>query len=120
MNVRFVMIALLFLAGGLTALLSLQWRFGVGNHVVSPQQIMVPLGARMILAGGRAGVEFDRRRDNRGDFIVRCTDQQSWVKLKVDETSDEVCSVRIHLQSFSSETGTLATSRAHLEVSWDP
>ncbi len=120
MNVRLLLITILFLIGGFSALLALQWKFGVGNHVVSPQLVIVPLGARMILAGGLAGVEFDQRRDKRGDFIVRCTDEQSWVKLKVGETSEEICSIRIQLQSFSTETGTLATSRAHLEVTWGP
>ncbi|MEM7586827.1 MAG: hypothetical protein AAF560_25785 [Acidobacteriota bacterium] len=120
MNSRIVIIGLLFLISGLSALLMLQWNFGVGNHIVSPQEVTVPLGARMILAGGRAGVEFDQRRDRRGHFVVRCQDEQSWVKLKVGQTSEEICSVRIHLQEFTTETGTLASSRAHLEVTWGP
>ena len=118
MNTRIVIIAIVFLLGGLSALLSLQVKFGIGDFVASPQEVTVGLGARMIVGGGRAGVEFDSRRDDRAELLVRCREEQSWVTLRVEEASPEVCSVRIKLVELSSDTGTLATSRAHLEVSW--
>ena len=120
MNVRFVLVALLFLFGGLSALQVLQWRFGVGDFITSPQQIVVPLAARMIVGGGRAGVEFGQLRDDRAQLIVRCRDDQQRLKLRVGEISDVICTVRIELVELSSVTGTLATSRAHLEVTWGP
>lgn len=118
MNLRIIVIAILFLAAGLSALVSLQVKFGVGSFITSPQQVTVPLGGRVIVGGGRAGVELGSRRDDSVELWVRCQAEQSWVTLEVDEASDEVCSIRIKLVELSSETGTLATSRAHLEVTW--
>ncbi|MEM7356097.1 MAG: hypothetical protein AAF657_35100 [Acidobacteriota bacterium] len=120
MSLRFVIIALFFLVCGLTALSMLQWKFGVGDFIQSPQRILVPLEARMIVGGGRAGIEFVRRRNDKVQLMVRCTEQQQWVRLRAGETSDEICEVRIKLIELSSATGTLATSEAHLEVSWGP
>ncbi len=118
MNVRLVLITLLFVFGGLSALLALQWKFGIGDFITSPQQVTLGLESRMIVGGGRAGIEFVRRRDDRAQLMVRCMEDKQWVTLRLRQTSEEICSVRIRLVEFSSETGTLATSRAHLEVTW--
>ena len=111
---------MVLLLGGLTALLALQWRLqkklGVGAG--SPQEVTVPLGSRMLVGGGRAGVEFESRRDDRAKLIVRCDRGTRWLALATGDVSDEVCGVRLELAEFSSATGTLATSRAHLVVSW--
>ena len=118
MNLRLLLVTILMLVAGLTALLALQWKLGMGGGVTSPQQVVVQLGHRKLIAGGRAGVEFDHRQGRRAELIVRCADVEQRVKLRLDQISDEICSVRIRLREFSSETGTLATSRAHLEVTW--
>ena len=99
--------------------MALQWKFGIGDFITSPQAVTLGLEARVIVGGGRAGVEFVRRRDDRAQLMVRCMEDKQWVTLRLDQVSDEICSVRIRLVEFSSETGTLATSRAHLEVTWN-
>ncbi|MCP3961206.1 MAG: hypothetical protein GY719_25445 [bacterium] len=119
MNLRLLVVTIFILLAGLIALLALQWKIGAGGGVTSPQQVVVQLGQRKLIGGGRAGVEFDRRQGQRAEVIVRCSDVERRVKLKLDQISDEICSVRIRLREFSSETGTLATSRAHLEVTWE-
>ncbi len=121
MNVRLLAVTMVLLLGGLCALMALQWRMhkklGMGDE--SPQQVTVPLGTRMMVGGGRAAVELESRRDDRAKLVVRCGEAARWLALATGEVSDEVCGVRIRLNSFSSATGTLATSRAHLEVSWE-
>lgn len=120
MNLRLLIVTMLLLFAGLTALLALQWRLqrklGIGDG--SPQEVTVPLGARVLVGGGRAGVEFESRRDDRAKLIVRCGEATRWLALATGEVSGEVCGVRVRLTGFSSGTGTLATSRAHLRVSW--
>ncbi len=120
MNLRLVVVTMVLVFGGLTALLALQWRLQkkLGLGAGSPQQVTVPLGSRMLVGGGRAGVEFESRRDDRAKLIVRCGESTRWLALATGEVSEEVCGVRLQLTEFSSDTGTLATSRAHLVVSW--
>ncbi len=122
MNVRLLLVTTLLLLAGLCALLALQWRLHkkLGMEAVSPQEVTVPLGARIIVGGGQAGVELESRREDRAKLIVRCGEATRWLALATGEESGEVCGVRIRLRSFSSATGTLATSRAHLVVSWGP
>ncbi len=120
MNPRLLAAVLVVLLMGLVALMALQWKLGTGGFAVtSPQQVVVPLGGKRIVGGGRAGVQFDRRLDERAELRVRCGDGEHWLSLEVGKTSAEICRVRLQLMSFSSETGTLATSRAHLEVTWE-
>ena len=45
---------------------------------------------------------------------------ERWLTLRTGRKSGEICGLRIRLQGFSSATGTLATSRAHIEVTWGP
>lgn len=120
MNVRVLFAIMVLLLAGLTALLALQWRLqkklGLGDG--SPQEVTVPLGTRMIVGAGKAGVEFESRRDDRAKLVVRCGEVARWLALATGEISSEVCGVYIQLIGFSSATGTLATSRAHLVVSW--
>ncbi len=121
MNIRLLVITMLLLLVGLTALLAAQWRLQkkLGLGAASPQEVTVPLGSRMLVGAGRAGVEFESRRDDRAKLIVRCGEVSRWLALGTGEMSDEVCGVRLRLTGFSSATGTLATSRAHLVVSWN-
>ncbi len=121
MNIRLLVVAMLLLVGGLTALLAAQWRLQkkLGLGADSPQEVTLPLGTRMLVGGGRAGVEFESRRDDRAKLIVRCGEKSRWLALATGETSAEVCGVHIELTGFTSATGTLATSRAHLVVSWN-
>ncbi len=120
MNIRVLFAVMLLLFVGLTALLGLQWRLQkkLGLGAGSPQQVTVPLGSRMLVGGGKAGVEFESRRDDRAKLVVRCGENTRWLALATGDTSREVCGIYIQLTGFSSETGTLATSRAHLVVSW--
>ncbi len=120
MNLRFLIVTMLLLFVGLTALLALQWRLQkkLGLGAGSPQQVTVPLGRRMMVGGGKAGVEFESRRDDRAKLVVRCGKVTRWLALATGDVSREVCGVTIRLTGFSSATGTLATSRAHLLVSW--
>ncbi len=122
MNARLLVVMSVLLLGGLCALLVLQWRMQkkLGMGAESPLEVTVPLGARVLVAGGMAGIEFESRRDDRAKSVVRCAKVTRWLALATGEASDEVCGVRIRLNSFSSATGTLATSRAHLVVSWEP
>ena len=122
MNLRVLIVIMLLLFGGLTALLGLQWRLQkkLGLGAGSPQEVTVPLGQRMMIGAGRAGVEFESRRDDRAKLVVRCGEKASWLALATGDVSREVCGVYIQLTGFSSATGTLATSRAHLVVSWGP
>ncbi len=120
MNIRVLFATMLILLGGLTALLALQWRMQkkIGLGAGSPQEVMLPLGGRMLVGAGKAGVEFESRRDDRAKLIVRCGEVTRWLALATGDVSNEVCGVYIQLTGFSSVTGTLATSRAHLLVSW--
>ncbi len=120
MNARLLAAVVVLLLMGLIALMALQWKLGSeGFAVTSPQQVVVPLGGRKIVGGGRAGVQFDRRLGKRAEMRVRCAGGEHFVKIQTGKTSDEICQVRLHLHSFSSETGTLATSQANLEVTWE-
>ncbi len=121
MNLRLLVITILLLVGCLTALMALQFRLQkkLGLGADSPQEVTLPLGTRMLVGGGRAGVEFESRRDDRAKLIVRCAEKSHWLALATGETSDEVCGVHLELTGFTSATGTLATSRAHLVVSWN-
>lgn len=120
MNIRLLVVIMLFLLGGLSALLALQWRLQkkLGTADGSPQEVTVPLGTRVLIAGGRAGIELTSRRDDQAKLIVRCGEITRWLALGTGDTSDMICGVRLHLTGFTSATGTLATSRAHLVVSW--
>ncbi len=119
MNTRLLAVTVMLLLVGLIALFSLQWKIGTGGFAVeSPQEVVVPLGARRVVGGGRAGVEFDGRRDDHADLKVRCASGERWVTLETGETSERICTVRIRLTGFSSATGSLSSSRAHLEVTW--
>ena len=121
MNARLLAVTLVLLLMGFLALMALQWKLGTESFSArSPQEVIVPLGGRKIVGGGRAGVELIRRIGEKAEVKVRCVAGERWLKLETGKTSDEICSVRIRLLSFSSETGTLATSRAHLEVTWEP
>ena len=119
MNLRLLIITMLLLFGGLTALLGLQWRLQkkLGTADGTPQEVTVPLGKRVLVPGGHAGVELTSRRDDQAKLIVRCGEITRWVALSTGDTSDMVCGIRLQLTGFSSETGTLATSRAHLRES---
>lgn len=118
MNVRLLVVIMILLFGGLTALLVLQYRLQKKLGTGSPQEVTVPLGTRLLVAGGRAGIEFESRRSDRAKLIVRCGEVTRWLALGTGDLSDEICGVRLQLTGFSSATGTLATSRAHLLVSW--
>ncbi len=120
MSIRVLLATVLLLFVGLTALLGLQWRLQkkLGMGAGSPQEVTVPLGKRTVVGGGKAGVEFESRRDDRAKLVVRCGEVTSWLALATGDVSREVCGVTIQLTAFSSATGTLATSRAHLVVSW--
>lgn len=118
MSLRLLIGVSVILFAGLLALLSLQWRLGLVQK--SPQTTSVSLGGRAFVGGGRAGVEFGDRRDDQAGLWVRCAGEERRVVLRPGELSDEVCAVRIRLLELSSDSGTLATSRAHLEVSWEP
>ncbi len=120
MNIRVLVATMLLLFAGLTALLGLQWRLQkkLGLGAGSPQEVTVPLGKRMMVGGGKAGVEFESRRDDRAKLVVRCGENTRWLALATGDVSREVCGVTIRLTGLSSATGTLATSRAHLLVSW--
>ena len=118
MNLRLLVITTVLLVAGLSALLGLQWKLGLGEFVSSPQQVVVPLGSRKIVGGGRAGVELTNRRGERAEVVVRCAERERWLTLAPGKVSDEVCSIRLKLTGFSSATGTLATSEAHLEITW--
>ncbi len=120
MNIRSLIVIMLLLLGGLTALLGAQWRLQkkLGLGAASPQEVTLPLGSRMMVGAGRAGIEFESRRDDRAQLVVRCGEAARWLALATGDTSEEVCGVYIQLTGFSSATGTLATSRAHLVVSW--
>jgi hypothetical protein len=120
MNLRLLVVTMVLLLGGLIALLALQWRLQkkLGVGAASPQEVTVPLGSRMLVGGGRAGIEFESRRDDRAKLIVRCAASTRWLALATGDVSEEVCGVRLKLTGFTSDTGTLATSRAHLVVSW--
>ena len=119
MNHRVLVTVMIFLLAALCALMALQWRLGTSFVVESPQQVTVRLGKRALVGGGRAYVQLDRRWDHRAELWVHCKGAVRRLVLRTEQTSEEICSVRIHLVGFSSETGTLATSRAHLEVTWD-
>ena len=121
MSLRILVITMLLLVGGLTALLALQFRLQkkLGIGAASPQEVTLPLGSFMLVGGGRAGVEFESRRDDRAKLIVRCGEKSRWLALATGDASDEVCGVHIELTGFTSATGTLATSRAHLVVRWN-
>ena len=121
MSLRILVITMLLLVGGLTALLALQFRLQkkLGIGAASPQEVTLPLGSFMLVGGGRAGVEFESRRDDRAKLIVRCGEKSRWLALATGDASDELCGVHIELTGFTSATGTLATSRAHLVVRWN-
>ncbi len=120
MNIRLMVVTMLLLFGGLTVLLALQWRLQkkLGTADGSPQEVTVPLSRRVLVAGGRVGVELASRRDDQAKLIVRCGEITRWLALGTGDVSDLVCGVPRRLTGFSSATGTLATSRAHLVVSW--
>ncbi len=120
MNLRVLIVTIMLLFLGLTALLGLQYRLQkkLGLGAGSPQEVTVPLGKRMMVGGGKAGVEFESRRDDRAKLVVRCAGVTRWLALATGDESREVCGVTIQLTSFSSATGTLATSRAHLVIRW--
>lgn len=119
MSHRVLIAVIILLLGALCALMALQWRIGTSFAVDSPQRVTVGLGKRALVGAGRAYVHLDRRWDHRAELWVHCDSATQHIVLRTEQTSDEICSVRIHLVGFSSETGTLATSRAHLEVTWD-
>ncbi len=119
MSYRLLIVTLLLLLGGFSALLLLQIRLQRElGAATSPQEVVVQVGQRKLVAGARAELELAGRRDGKADLIVRCAAGERWVTLEAGETSDEICAIRVRLTGFSSETGTLATSRAHLEVTW--
>lgn len=119
MTIRRMMLPLVLITVGIFALVVLQWKLDLGQFAESPQLIEVPWGARSIVGGGRAAVDFDQLDGDVATLRLWCDEDEIEVRLEPDDRSDEFCGVRIRLLGFLSGRGGEKT-RAALEVSWGP
>ena len=113
-----LVVALILLFGGLFALLALQYKLELGSFAESPQLIEVPWGARAIVGGGRAGVDFDQQEGQTATLRLWCSVGEVTLRLEPEQTTDEICGVRLRLLGFlAGREG--EKLRAALEVTWD-
>lgn len=104
---------------GVFALVVLQWKLDLGRFADSPQLLEVPWGARAIVGGGRAGLDFDQLEGETATFRLRCAATERRLRLTPGEVSEELCGVRIRLLGFLDGAAPEAPARAALEVRWD-
>ncbi len=114
------MVPLVLIGVGLFALIVLQWKLDLGQFAESPQLIEVPWGARSIVGGGRAAVDFDQLDGEVATLRLWCSEYETEIRLEPDDQTEELCGVRVRLLGFLGGRGDGETTRAALEVSWEP
>jgi len=119
MPIRRVMLPLALVSAGIFALLALQWKLDLGQFAESPQLVEVPWGARSVVGGGRAAVDFDQLEGEVATLRLWCHEDELVVRLEPDGQSDEFCGVRIRLLGFLNGRDAGEKTRAALEVTWE-
>ena len=109
---------LLLIGVGLFALVVLQWKLDLGSFAESPQLIEVPWGARAIVGGGLAGLDFDQLEGDKATFRLWCAAGETTLRLEPGGEAEEICGVRVRLLGFLEGREGEAV-RAALEVSWE-
>jgi hypothetical protein len=118
---RWLRIAIFPLLGlaGYGILAYLQAQFGLGDYAESPQRFTLPRNERKLVAGGRAGIEYQSARYGKAKLLVRCLEGSQAVQREVEvEKGGEpvaVCKVKIVLVELHGSDGV----RADFEVSWE-
>ncbi len=118
LRIRRLVLPVLLIGAGIFALVVLQWKLDLGSFAESPQLIEVPWGARSIVGGGLAGLDFDQMEGETATFRLWCAAGESALRLEPGEASDELCGVRVRLLGFL-EGREGEPVRAALEVSWE-
>lgn len=113
-----MLLPLVLIGFGLFALIALQWKLDLGQFADSPQLVEVPWGARSIVGGGRAAVDFDQLDGDVATLRLWCTEDETEIRLEPDDQSELFCGVRIRLLGFLSGRDGGEKTRAALEVTW--
>ena len=117
-RIRRLAVPLLLIGVGIFALMALQWKLDLGSFAESPQLIEVPWGARSIVGGGLAGLDFDQLEGDTATFRLWCAVEETTLRLAPGDEGEETCGVRVRLLGFLEGREGEAV-RAALEVSWD-
>lgn len=93
----------------------LKWQFGVGEHVASPQRVVLDTGRGMIVGGGKALLGLTIHTRDRVILNLSCAGEKREIELREAAVSDEVCGVRVRWlgQAPTGQDG------AVLDVIWD-
>ena len=116
-RIRRLALPLVLIGVGIFALVVLQWKLDLGSFAESPQLIEVPWGARAIVGGGLAGLDFDRLDGETATLRLWCAAAETTLRLEPGEVAD-ACGVRVRLLGFL-EGREGEAARAALEVSWE-
>ena len=119
MTLRRVVLPVVLISVGIFALVVLQWKLDLGEFAESPQLVELPWGARSIVGGGRAAVDFDQLDGNTATLRLWCSEHEVQLRLQPDHQTDEVCGVRIRLLGFLSGRDASEQTRVALEVTWN-
>ena len=117
-SVRRALGPLILIGAGLFALIALQAKLDLGQFAESPQLVEVPWGARSILGGGRAAVDFDGLSGNTATLRLWCSQEEFEVRLEPDDQTEELCGVRVRLLGFLTGRKGGEETRAALEATW--
>ena len=119
MGLRRFLIPIVMALGGLFALLALQWKLDLGSFADSPQLLDIPLGARAVAGGGRAGIDFTEVDETQAVLRVWCAQHSSTLHLEPHRTTEEICGVTVRLLGLIAGRPGEARIKAALEVAWD-
>lgn len=107
--------ALLLAAGGVLALVALQWRHDLGGFAESPQLLALEVREKVVAGGGRAVVGLAAASSDGASLRVRCRDVETPLELVPGAVSDEICGLRLELVAVEP---TVSGSRAVVRARW--
>lgn len=120
MHLRTVLLVLIIALLGLIALLSLEWKHGLGSFATSPQHLEVPARGRAIIGGGRAIFELKQLKGDEAWIGIACNDDELQVEaMRPGQTTDEVCGLWVTLEAFLPGFGPERPPRARIAVAWE-
>ena len=100
-------------------MLGVAWYNRLGDFAKSPQRVEMSVGSTCFVAGGRAKIWF-ASLETGPKVEVSCKDQSHLIELAGDDSSEEVCGIRVRkLEVFEKDLGGNPQLRGVFEVTWD-
>ena len=104
---------------GLFARLALQYKLDLGSFAESPQLMEIPWGARAIVGGGLAGIDFEEMDGEIAHLRLWCEAGEIDLRLEPGDESEQACGVRVRMLAFLSGRDAEEKMRAAVEITWD-